>query len=169
MTEITPVRNFRRAMLCFQSLSWKSCRSSVCLGILLLQCLCLAVEIQSKSCIPKSCHETVVSANWNFKHVLHSCMFKWDVLLKPLFRLLRKHPCFAPYPKIHFAEGTYLECCTWPLRVIAQEMWELWLQRTPGMLQGLAGTLLLYYSIIIPKISLPWNQGASFVPMYHSP
>lgn len=65
MTEITPVRNFRRAMLCFQSFRRKSCRSSVCLGILLLQCLCLAVEIQSKSWFPRSCHETV---NWNFKH-----------------------------------------------------------------------------------------------------
>lgn len=37
------------------------------------------------------------------------------------------------------------------------------------MLGGLAGTLLLYYSIIIPIISLPRSQGASFVLTYHSP
>lgn len=112
MAEITPPRNFTRAMLCFQSLSWKSCRSSVCLGILILQCLCLAVEIQSKSCIPKVLPGDSSLSKLELQTLMHSCMFKWNFLLKPVFRLLRKCSCFALYHKIHFAEGTYLECCT---------------------------------------------------------
>ena len=43
----------RRTLLCFQSLGWKSCRPSVCLGTLFLPRPCLAVEIQCKSCIPQ--------------------------------------------------------------------------------------------------------------------
>lgn len=115
MTEITPVRNFRRAMLCFQSLSWKSCRSSVCLGILLLQCLSLAMEIQSKSSIPEVLPWDSGLSKLELQTLMHCCMFKWNFLLKPVFRPLRKCSCFAPYHKIHFAEGTHLECCTWPL------------------------------------------------------
>lgn len=111
MTEITPVRNFTRAMLCFQSLSWKSCSSSVCLGILLLQCLCLAMKIQSRSCIPKVLPWDSSLSKLELQTFMHSCVFKWNFLLKPVFRLLRKCPCFALYHKIHSAGGTYLECC----------------------------------------------------------
>lgn len=65
---------------------------------------------------PRSCHETGVSTNWNFRHVLHSGMFQWNFLLGPFLRLLRKRPWFALYHAIHFAEGTHpgvrnMECC----------------------------------------------------------
>lgn len=47
------IQEYWRTLLCFQPVGWKSCRFSVCLGILFLQCPCLAVEIQCKSCIPQ--------------------------------------------------------------------------------------------------------------------
>lgn len=160
-----PIRNFRRAVLYFQSLRWESCRSSVCLGILLLHCLCLAVEIQAKSCIPKVLPWDSGLSKLELQTLMHSCRMKWNFLPKPVSRCLRKSPCFAAYHKIHFAEGTNLECCT---QRIMQEVQELWLETTPVKL-GLAGTLLLYYSTITPTISLPQSQGASFVLTYHSP
>lgn len=68
MTEITPVRNFTRAMLCFQSLSWKSCRSSYVWVSFSFSVSAWQWKFSLDPAFPRSCHETAASANRNFKH-----------------------------------------------------------------------------------------------------
>lgn len=68
MTEITPVRNFTRAMLCFQLLSWKSCRSSYVWVSFSFSVSAWQWKFSLDPAFPRSCHETAASANRNFKH-----------------------------------------------------------------------------------------------------
>lgn len=113
MREITSFRNIRGLCYISSPLAEEAAGRLSAWGSFSCSVPARQWKFSGNSAFPRSCHETAVSANWNFR-----C-----AAFRPFLRLLSKHPRFALHHTTHFAEGTRAgvcnaECCTWTLEAL---------------------------------------------------